>query len=74
MENFKKFALDRKAAQQIKGGTIRSYTITTTGPGGTYVTTVTFNDANDNYEWDANEMGNESTTFFPTDSELPIEP
>ena len=74
MENFKKFALDKKAAQQIKGGTIRSYTVTVTGPGGTYSTTVTFNDANDNYEWDANEAGSEDINFFPSDSQLPSEP
>lgn len=74
MKNFNDFALDKEAARQIKGGTIRSYTITTTGPGGTYVTTVSFNDANNNYECDANEMWNENTIFYPTDCELPMQP
>ena len=70
MEKFKEFSLSRNEAQQIKGSGQVTYTITVSGPGGTSITTVSFNDANNNGQWDAGESGYEWTVY--RDSEGPV--
>ena len=63
MEKFNQFALNKKEAQEIKGAGQVTYTITISGGGTTSITTVSFNDANNNGVWDAGESGYEWTVY-----------
>lgn len=71
MEKFNQFALNKNQAKQVKGGGQVTYTITVSGGGTTSITTVSFNDANNNGQWDAGESGYEWTVY--RDSEGPVE-
>jgi hypothetical protein len=69
MEKFNEFALNRSEKESIKGAGQVTYTVTISGPTGTSITTVSFNDANNNGQWDSGESGYEWTVY--RDSELP---
>lgn len=71
MEKFNAFALNKNEAKQIKGSGQVTYTITISGGPTTSITTVSFNDANDNGVWDEGESGYEWTVY--RDSEGPME-
>lgn len=69
MEKFNQFALTKSEAQQIKGSGQITYTIIISGGPTTSITTVSFNDANGNGEWDQGESGYEWTVY--RDAEVP---
>lgn len=71
MEKFSAYALSKQEAKQINGSGQVTYTIVISGGPTTSITTVSFNDANDNGVWDAGESGYEWTVY--RDSEGPQE-